>query len=148
VNKTKLAAGAALGLAVSAVLGVFAGIMLVHGPANPAMPPQSPAAVVQQLTTTTTTTTTTTADTPPLATTTTTAPPVVQPKIVPAAPAVTDDPSPVTTTTQPPLHHDPVPGAPLDPANSGLAASPIMPTTTTPSTPNCMPDGTGTTVCN
>jgi hypothetical protein len=138
MSKIKLAAVTALGASVAAVLGIFAGIMVTHGPAAPT-PAQTPAGFVQPYVAGDPVDPTTTTDTTTAPVDTSTAAPVVPPPTVAT-----------TTTIQPaaPANGDPVPGAPINPANGGVVASPIMPTTTTVPVPFCLPDASGATICN
>jgi hypothetical protein len=130
--------GGAIGLAVSAIVGVAAGILMVPGPANAPTPHSTPAGLVQQLDTTTTDVSTTT-DAPVVSTTDST--PVVPP------PATTTQDAPVVTTT---TTVPPAPGSTIDPGSNdnGVARSPIVAPTTTTAVLNCVPDGEGITHCN
>lgn len=114
-----------LGVATASVLGVFAGIMLTHGPTNPPVPTQTPAAVVQQLASPDPSTPdpTTTTEQPPV---TTTPDPTT---------TTTSEPPAATTTTGvvlPPVSHDGNPPAGAPPA---VTAEPGNPS------PVIVPDG-------
>jgi hypothetical protein len=117
VNKIKLAAGTSLGVATAAVLGVATGIMITHGPTEPAVRHSTPAAVVQVLDTTNDT---------PTPTTTTEQPPVNAPPS--NASVVTIDNSdpehPVTIIAGPPP-------APQGPSGEMHAVMPVDPNPTT-----------------
>ena len=91
MNSTRAVVGAAV--VMSALGGVLAGIMLIHGPgAQPPTPRQTPAAVVQQLDPSTPSTTTETA---PMTTS--------EQKLPDNVTIITDDPAhPITVITGPP----------------------------------------------
>jgi hypothetical protein len=134
VSKIKVAAGTLLGVSVAAVLGVAAGILMVHGPANAPVPAQTPAANVQPFVAGDPTDTTTDP-----ATSTTTEPQ--------AAPPATTTTAPVVTTTAPAAPS--VDTSSAEPTrNSTWAPMPTTATTTTTPVWNCVPDGTGATVCH
>lgn len=115
-----------LGVATAGVLGVFAGIMLTHGPTNPPVPTQTPAAVVQQLASPD--------PSMPDPTTTTEQPPVTTTPD-PTTTTTTIEPPAATTTTGvvlPPVSHDGNPPAGAPPA---VTAEPGNPS------PVIVPDG-------
>jgi cytoskeletal protein RodZ len=116
VNKIKLAAGTSLGVATAAVLGVATGIMITHGPTEPAMHHSTPAAVVQMLDTTTDA---------PASTTTTEQPPVNLPSSNTSVVTIdnSDPEHPVTIIAGPPP-------APQGPSGEMQAAMPVDPNPT------------------
>jgi hypothetical protein len=137
MNKAKAIGASVLGVATAAVLGVAAGIMLVHGPTNAPLPSQTPAGFVQQLDPVGTDTSTdpTTPD-----------PTTTDPGTIPAAPPATstDTAPPVVTTTDAPPATTVTGG---DGTHAPIASPVTSPTTTSP-VPVCLPDGTGATTCH
>jgi hypothetical protein len=113
VSTLKIAAG--LGVATAAVLGIFTGIMITHGPAAPFVYRGTPAAVVQTLDTTTPTTA---AEQPPVTTT-------------PSTPTASN----VTVDTRDPEHPVTIivgpPPSPVGPSGEMHAVMPVDPSPTT-----------------